>query len=104
MYQLSDRAVESVHRSDRLLGQALDVAALRHRNRAVAKDGLDGVVIDAQVVQVRRQTPPKSVPTFPLGTRGVPHIFVILCRVLSVALPAFHTPIEGRENVRAKNV
>ena len=62
MYQLGYRTVESVHRSDRLLGQALDVAALRHRNRAVTKDGLDGVVIDAQVMQVRRQTSPDPLP------------------------------------------
>ena len=50
---------------------ALDVDILREADVAVPQDRLDGFVIDAQGVKVRREAAPEGVPAVPLRWRFV---------------------------------
>jgi|SRR5215471_7374419 len=52
MYHFCDRAVEGLHRGDRVLWPWLDKAALCHCHQTVPQDRLDRVIVDAQIVQI----------------------------------------------------
>jgi len=88
-----------IHCFDSLLGQRLDVAALGHRNIRMPQNGLDRLVVNAQVVQVGRKAPPERVPAVPLWPGSIAFVFVsVLRHVVRFANVAHFAAIQHRQN------
>src|SRR5258708_3310171 len=106
MYHFGDRAVERVHRINRVFRQALDVAALSHCHRAVAKDGLDGVIIDPKAVKIRCQPTSESMPAMPSGQRRIAFVLVPSLRfvVPSFLFVAVFATVQRRKYTTPKDV